>query len=635
MARDREGDAVASQSKRPVLNSSSDHRAKSSKHVVGGIGSRLHARVPSSKALHKHHTATSTAKLNRADPADTAGAASQSGHRRTTSDLKLSGDAPGSTHIRKNSSHTSLKRNKSHAEVGKKTKSSTNLKRTLSNPAVHKLRTHGSSKVHFNLGDDDDDGNNNFDPDDEDGQEDEWVDASTSASPLLSRRSSTVTGTEQQTVDGRGARPATDDTVDRTNYGSLNSARSLPQTGGRVVSSHNQHLTSRILQRTPSHGAPPKMSADHASGLTDSSRQPSPDPRLGSNGSGLSETPGRGSQARPGSSGQELTSRFVGHNSQEPGSGIAGESFLAAAARKGGISRVGVIDKGGANTPRRPKSTGNLAQATGQTTNIHGFQIAAQAAAQAATDEPLTDDEDTDGGVLSVEPRARRSKGYVVPTDMSRTQQKLNLQRASSTLETAHPHPAMAMGLGGAPVAQGPLVGGSTYDTRDPRLTKLLERTGTEYLVVRRYQNPLGRSIARLAQLPGMDKIRPIPRTGTGTSTRPGTAHSKKGSDLGGGRGNPTFSREHRDSSMATLIGGQGAATMRRPTTPRSTFASSRGMTNQSVSSSFEAEEEGRGTSERQRLSGSSLVNGEDDAGTLAVLRNMWDKNLNLSSSQG
>ncbi|KAK0641194.1 hypothetical protein B0T16DRAFT_336339 [Cercophora newfieldiana] len=654
MAKERDSDVSGtSQSKtRPAFNriESSDqtqqshqqhHRAKGTKHVVGGIGSRLHARVPSSKALQKHHAAASTTKLNRRrslspDHADTAGPPLTSGHRRATSDLKLSGDAPTSSHIRKNSSHTSLKRNRSQVDVGKKTKSATNLKRTLSNPAVQKLRSNGGSKVHFNLGDDQDE----FDPDDEENQDDEWVDASTSASPLLSRRGSTATGAEQQTADDGAKTTTTGDALDRNHLGSFGGAQSLSQSGGRALASHNQYLTSRILQRTPSHGAPPKMSVENVSALTGPSRQDSPDSGLGHDTSTLSGTPRNGNQVRPGSSGQELTSRFVGNNSQEPGSEIPVDSFLAAAAHHGGISRAAANGKAEANGVRRPKSTGNLSMARGRNgNNVHGLGIAAAAAAAAAAEDTLTDEEDVDGGVLSVEPRSRRNRGYVVPTDMSRTQQKLNLQRASSSLETAHPHPAMGMGLG-VPVAAGPLVGASGYDTRDPRLSRILERTGTEYLVVRRYQNPIARSLARLAQLPGMDKIRPIPRTGTGNTTRPSTAHSKRGSELGGGRPGPglVIREREREPSVATLIGGQAA---RRPMTPRSAFASSRRLTNHSVSSSLDTDEEGRGMqherqsqSQAHRLSGSSLVNGEDDAGTLAILRNMWDKNMDLSASQ-
>ena len=40
------------------------------------------------------------------------------------------------------------------------------------------------------------------------------------------------------------------------------------------------------------------------------------------------------------------------------------------------------------------------------------------------------------------------------------------------------------------------------------------------------------------------------------------------------------------------------------------------------------------GIHDRQRLSGTSLVDGAEDAGTEALLRMMWDKNMDLSASQ-
>ncbi|KAK5662058.1 hypothetical protein OQA88_10172 [Cercophora sp. LCS_1] len=632
MAKERDtGDASGtSQSKRPTLNryeSSSDqtqqhpshhpHRTKSQKHVVGG-GGRLHARVPSTKALHKHHAATSSTKLNRRRSLSPDNAANgpplASGHRRVTSDLKLSEDTPKSAHMRKNSSQTSLKRNRSHVDVGKKTKSATNLKRSQSNPAVHKLKSGGASKVHFKLGDDDPD---NFEADD--GGEDEWVDASTSASPLLSRRSSTAAGAQLPgaTAATNDARPASAASyeLDATQDAPTNGAQQqgLSQSFNRDLASHKQYITSRILQRTPSHGAPPMMSTETASARPSSSRQHSPDSTIDHETSTLAGTPRMLSQARPGSSGkQELTSRFVGHNSQEPGSEIPIDTFLNAA-HHNGISRVATTDKLEANGPRRPRSMGNLAQARGQN---HGLQM------KTATESGrLTDEEDVETNGLGAGRRfSRRNGGYVVPTDMSRTQQKLNLQRASSSLETAHPHPAMSMGFGGVSVAAVPLSGGSSYDSRDPRLGKLLERTGMEYLVVRRYQNPIARSLARLAQLPGANQNRPIPRPGTAASRR-SEARSEYGA-RGGLR-----DRDQREQSMATLIGGQSA---RRPVTPRSAF-SARQM--HSASSSLEDDDVSR-LHEGQRLSGTSLINGEEDVGTIALLRSMWDKNLDLSASQ-
>lgn len=609
MAKDRDNDALgANQSKKPptYLDNSDQppqqhapqqqHRVKSQKHIVGG--GRLHARVPSSKGLHKHHAAASTTKLNRRQSSVSPDRASHH-HRRATSDLKLTRD-PSSTNLSKNPSQTSLKRNRSQVEIGKRTKSTTSLHRSISNPAVDKLRSSGSSKVQFNLGDD---------GQDDDQDEDEWVDASTSASPLLSRRGSAVSS-------GQLAHPPTDDegspgaspSVRRREATSerlpANGTQNVDQSLPRNKSSHNQYLTSRILSRTASHGAPPMMSAESVSVRPASLRQHSPPTSSPIQNPSLSTTPGINPNVRPGSSGKaELTSRFVGHNSQEPGSGMPGESFILAAHR-GGVTRAALNGKGGFSLPNRRQSLGSLSQARG---------IDALNAQQAEVEDDFADEDD-------VEPvaRTRRNGDYVVPREMNRTQQKINLQRASSSLEPAHPHP----GIGGVAAGVAPLLGvPNGYDSRDPRITRLLERTGMEYLTVRRHLNPVARSIARVMQLPGLEDSRRIPR--------PGASHSAKVSELNGER--PEFNPNH---SMADLINGNGQASRRRPQTPRSAFS---GMDINSASSSLGTDVGVNGVNgihDRQRLSGTSLVDGAEDAGTEALLRMMWDKNMDLSASQ-
>ncbi|KAK3682556.1 hypothetical protein B0T22DRAFT_288013 [Podospora appendiculata] len=624
MARDREGDALGtSQSKRPALkhldssSSQVSYRTKGQKHVVGG-GTRLHARVPSSKGLHKHHVSASTTKLNRRQGSPSPDRSTEtplaSLHRRAASD-QISGDS-SFTDLKKNASQTSLKRNRSQVEVGKKTKSTTNLKRSSSNPAVHKLRAAGF-KVHFNLGDDevddDDDGQG-------DGQEDEWVDASTSASPLLSRRSSAAaTGQDNSpSVTADNPRPLSPSPSSHHEQAHTAApapaeiAHSISRSISRDITDHKQYLTSRILQRTPSQSAPPKMSAENVSVRPGSSQQHSPDSSGSHGASTLSNTPRLANLVRSGSSGGgELTSRFVGNNSQEPGSRMPGGSFLTSAIH-GVLPRTanGTAEN---NAPRRPRSLASFGQ----------MQDRERDGTQRPEGENLTDDEDPDSAGYSSGARRRRSNGHALatPQDMNRTQQKLNLQRASSSLETAHPHPAMGMGLAGVPVA-GPLVGGSGYDvSRDPRLGKLLERTGTEYLVVRRYQNPVARSLARVAQLPGVNKNRQIPRSGT--------AHSKRGSDFGDGRSAPSQQIvRDRDQSVATLMNTQSNG--RRPPTPRRAF-SSIGMTG---TAAYENGEEAARMHERQGLSGASLVDRGEDAETVALLRNLWDKNMDLSASQ-
>jgi hypothetical protein len=432
MARDRDSDASgANQSKKPAAPfvdlgdqpqqqqqppPQQHHRVKPQKHVVGGAtGARLHARIPSSKALSKYH-AVAASKLTRkhgsVSPERGAGAVL---HRRTTSELKLARDT-SSTNLKRDSSHSNLKRNRSHIEAPKRSKSAAILQRSVSNPTVNKLK--GNTRVQFSLGDDDED----------DQDEDEWVDASGSASPYLSRRGSTVSSAHNQsTADGtsQAGMPGGD-------------AQNGTDLGTKDKSSTNLYLTSRILSRTPSHGAPPMMTAETASARPPSIRNQSPPGSSAGQSQRSGDTPSTSMAARPGSSGKaELTSRFVGHNSQDAGSGTAGESFMAAASRAAD----------GFNQQRRRQSEGALSQARG----IDALN-ARQAAAAAVEN---SDDE---------KPAERRSRRG--GESMNRTQQKLNLQRASSGLEAAQPHAGLVGAGAGAGV--GALLAGvpTNYDSR-------------------------------------------------------------------------------------------------------------------------------------------------------------------------
>lgn len=262
----------------------------------------------------------------------------------------------------------------------------------------------------------------------------------------------------------------------------------------------------------------------------------------------------------------ELTSRFV----EAPGSGVTSEgSFYRHAA--GGSVRSEDI-------PRRPRSMISFSQA------------------QESGD--MTPVGDSDNSTLMPKP-AR--KVAAPPAETSRTQQKLNLQRASSVIE---PGQSVA-GVGGV-IGASPLigVGGPGYDggsSRDPRVGKLLERTGMEYLVVRRYQNPVARSLNRLTHLPGMDKSKRIPRINTGST------NSKRSLELA--------TRHVRNVSLPEA---------RRPVTPKRPDS----IRTNGAGSSYEEEVNRL----NERLSGSSLVGGEED-GTAALLRGLWEKAPELSAS--
>lgn len=581
MAKDRDSDTSApagqtahgGQLKRPGLqhhvshdsdsqvsdqaSQSQAHYRPGKKHVVGG-GTRHSARAPSYKGLSKaHHQAAASTKLTNPSqhnrrPASPSPERSErpqrppmppAAHRRTTSDVRLSRDSSITT-LKKNHSQTTLKRNRSQVEVGKRNKSAANIKRSSSHKDVNKLKG-PKGQVHFDLG--------------TDGQEDEWVDASTSASPYLSRRGSVVSSGQSSTKA-----PASPETTPKQPAANPPPARTDDQnnTADRERLHHKEYLTSRLLQRTPSHGAAPKMSSETALVPPHAN---SPDSNLSRSSSIVYDTP------KMGSAQDELTSRFVNGPSsavnQDSGSFYSGSQ--APSMRQS--ERV-----------RRPLSMADLPR--------EGRESA------------MNDEAEVDASALA--PKSRTAAYRPPPAEKSRTQQKLNLQRASSSME---PSPG---GGGVGAISASPLVGGGAHDNRDPRVGKLLERTGMEYLVVRRYQNPVARSIARLQHLPGAHKARQAPKQNGAN----GSMHSKKPSE-------PAADPSHRRQNPSEIS---------VPRTRPSTSHRPASIHTNGANSSFEPDDEQR---VHERLSGSSFVNDDDDQGGVAtMLQNLW--NLHLSAGQ-
>ncbi|KAI1493437.1 hypothetical protein F5X96DRAFT_211956 [Biscogniauxia mediterranea] len=590
MAKDRDSDnssSSAAQSKRPTAprhNSDSqvsDHtshqqqqqqqyRSKPQKHVVGGAG-RFHGRVASSKALHSKNHGQSSTKLNRRLPSPSPERPSI--NRRNTSELKLSHDSSSSTvNLKKNSSHSNLavKRNRSQVDIGKRAKSTTHIKRSSSHKDVAKLKG-AKGQVHFDLGTD---GGH----DGHDGHDDEWVDASGSASPYMSRRGSVISTGHKEHIPSNESSPRPHSPSNSTATAAA-TATHLPAdqrprgpSPNRQTAQHNNYITSRLLQRTPSHSIPPKMTVETATASVPPNAG-SPESQTSRGPPSLYGTPKTATFV--GSGGDEVSSRFVNGSGSGPGSGATGEIAPIYTQTRPLARREGV---------RRPQSLGNLNQ-----TNLERDHR-----------ESLSDDEDDS----ALAPRTRRPGFRATPAGQSRTQQKLNLQRASSTIE-----PTQAGGGVGV-VGASPLVGGTDYDNRDPRVGKLLERTGMEYLVVRRYQNPIARSIARLSHLPDAHKSQRIPPKQNGVNGNGnGAAHGKKSSD-GGFRLSQSLVETTTRSS--------------RPTTPRRTTS----IRTNGANSSFEAEED-----HHHRMSGSSFVDGMDE-GVATLLRNLWDKNMDICTSQ-
>lgn len=471
------------------------------KHHVG----RGHARVPSSKALHK--STGSKVHIARDD---------------SNVDLKKLARNSSATSLKKNASTVSLKRNKSAADVTRRPKSSQSQKR---------------SSVHFEIGRDLDQ-----DPDVE--QNEDWED-SQSASPALSRAASSGKASRNTTAPQSPSQMSSEINTPTT-------AQSEERQQTRIPSADAKAITQRLLQRTPSHNTT-KMSLATAT--------PTPATHHSSN----SQSPEKSQQssmpdsaAKMGSSNGEVVSRFVG------GSGTPNENSSFLHSRRRGSSPRRAANDG----VKRAQSMANLTHAD-------------------------SDNEDDDESALA--PRSRKSSTThtYVPPQQSRTQQKLWLQRASSNIEPQQMAPSFSSG-------SSTLVGaGSGYDGRDPRIKNQLERTGLEYLVVRRYQDPVGKAVKRLNQLPGADKNRRIPAQNGTTLKNSGNGIGRAGHGL--------------SQSISQSRNGNGS-------TQTQTQLSTAG-------SSYEAPPVG------SQDDASIRGRNDGDDGVGAILRSMWDKSYEMSAS--
>ncbi|OAR02032.1 hypothetical protein LLEC1_01623 [Akanthomyces lecanii] len=541
MVRERDGDTASAvpdgQSKHRDSDTQSDvsaaathqHRHKQQHQKHHHVAGRLHTRVPSSKVLHTkaHQHGQAAPRLNRrtTSPSDR-DSSRRPNHRRVHSEAKLSRDSSSSI-LPKSASQSSLKRNRSSIEVSKRIRSSDKLHRNTSSTAVNKPKSH-KSQVTFDIGIDD--------------PEDEWVDASGSNSPHMSRKGSLInsgqSSLQRNPAASANSRPQT------PSESAQPSTTTSPSEQERLR--HKEYLTSRVLKRTMSQGATTQMATQMAQA---SLPRHSPE----------SEVPNSSLSTSGNQDG--LTSRFV----ETPGSGIASQGSFY---NRPGSSR---------QLPVSPR--------------VHSSSSLSQNGAK----HPISD---IDNSAL-VPKAAGRSSAPKAGT--SRTQQKLNLQRQSSALE-----PGQAVGAGGG--VSGPLIGiaGAGYDgasSRDPRVNRLMERTGMEYLVVRRCQNPIARSLNRLGRLPDLGKGKRIPQPGTPL--------------VNGKRTAPEAPARHaRNVSMPDPR--QPAAASRRVATIRSSGAGS----------SFEGDDAARSS---ERLSGSSVTEETDNTATL--LRNLWERSMELSAS--
>ncbi|KAG0651298.1 hypothetical protein D0Z07_1752 [Hyphodiscus hymeniophilus] len=429
-------------------------------------------------------------------------------------------------------SHTDLKKLPRNSSVTslKKNSSHASLKHNRSSADISKRpkSSQGQVKrptsVHFEIGDRDQD------------QDDAgWEEASSSASPALSRSLSSHPSSAKQSASNSAPQSPVHSPKATVADGGADRQSVRPSTDDAKI------ITQRLLQRTPSHNTT-KMSLATATPTAAAIRSQSPDSVGKSQNSTTNGTPKIGSK-------EDMVSRFVG------GSGTPSENspFLANRTEQ----------KHAAEEVKKSKSMGNLSRP-----------------------EPTQDDDDDAESALA--PRSRKSSTTHAynPPQQSRTQQKLWLQRASSNIEPQQL--ASGGGMNGLSGLQGGLAGlvGTGFDGRDPRLKIQLERTGLEFLVVRRHQDPVGQALKRLGQLPGA-KNRII------------TAGSSKKSE-GGGAGAFGLSQSLRESRKTGKDKGQR--------------------------SSYDG-----GSHDDAGLGG--RPNASDDDGVGSMLRSIWEKNYDLSTS--
>lgn len=494
-----------------------DKKPKNQKSTVGhAAGGRLHTRVASSKALHKgNKSATNVLAANtgpkaEVDPFEVGRLGLPSAKQTSAS----------STNLKKNNSHASLRRNRSSVDVPRRPKSSSS---SLAAAEAKK----GANNVHFEVGEDEDN-------DDEEGDGDGWEEASSSASPALSRSGTssakyTAANNSRNQSAPQSPSPRGGGVDLKKNMGG-SKAPTGPTASGIRPSTPKTHtadakiITERLLQRTPSYNTT-KMSMATAvpsaptvpTTPTVPSTSTTKPPSSISPSKKQSYTSTLGSTGTMGSKeGEHVVSRFM------TGSGTPGENTAFLPNRRPGPAGRG--HSRGSEEVKRAQSMGNLAHHKSPDHNSDGGEEDEE---EETRDNALAPHTRNPSTATNYSHSTEKTHAYI-PPQQSRTQQKLWLQRASSNIEPhgssqmigAAPNSSMlnagpgggmpssisvggmhlhGLGLGAAP--SGPLLGagaGGQYgEARDPRIKIALERTGSEFLVVRRHVDPVDRALRR------------------------------------------------------------------------------------------------------------------------------------------
>ncbi len=450
---------------------------KSHRAHVAGHGRVAHTRNPSyGRNLHKLGKLATvhggdgfvgTRQHNRSK-SSTPSTSPQAQHvKRDSSQVSLPRTASKSS-MRKNLSAASLKCNgsvKQLAKLAKTDRAQGELK--LQSPKVKQSQR--ATSVKFDIG--------------SEGQDEDWTEESASQSPETTRHSSTAQSQELQPEQEFSA-PSSDHSPHDS---SSSSHRTPPQSPPQLIQIHRSShkstpqrsrvldvdvITSRLLQRHPPHMVPPRLTSISAVATPTGGHSPR---SFGhSQGSTLNGTPGMPADG---------VSRFISGGGSSGGTSGEGSHVPAR------VLSTSSPPNGSLDTSKRAKSTSQIASRN-----------------QRVDEDDEEEDDDDEPHPLYPRALQHSNHGAFNTSQSSRTQAKLNLQRASSNMDPPQPHvtPAsLTPGVNGTN-----LPGQNSHIPEAARLAKQYEQACLEYAVVRRYRNPLGEALGRLDQIPGVKEAK-------------------------------------------------------------------------------------------------------------------------------
>ncbi|KAL2354834.1 hypothetical protein BJ546DRAFT_842678 [Cryomyces antarcticus] len=532
-------------SQSPCEGHSSPHRPglvqhKSARHVA------THARMPPRNTSGKNLT-----KLSRLTPAyakENDGGSGLKHHRPSHSGSFAPAASPrpgtgmkrnsSTLAISRNTSHTALKKNHSSGQLTRLGSAkhiakqhakhdAPTIKRGLSQGNKARQRSPSPPVAHLGV---------RFDLGDEDEQDEGWTEDSASQSPMTTR-DNTRQNTRQNSVILEPLRPANDDgdeEVENSDSSSLHRGHSRPSNPTSSTlprSSHSATAPQRSLSSSYHSSRPPDAETITTRLLQQPHNAP---PKTSTISAAASLAHSQGSTLTEASGGRDLVSRFISSGDGDSKDGTPRDGGYLPPKTNSGKENAEL------DARKRNKSAPNVAYANSLS---HSRCSSAQS--------------NGTGGTIT---------GTTTPSYQFRTQQKLELQRQSSTIQPSQHIPAV---LPRTPYhftgATGVYAGAGENGKIDPRLQKQFDAADLEYKSVRRYRNPVAEGIARLAKIPGVARPPKAPKHARGPSKsaageggRVAVANAAREAPTGDGHADPRQALGVRKSRVSFAIAKRG-----------------------------------------------------------------------------